>query len=386
MDSSMLYVIFLGLAFAKLFEFLLSRVKIPSIISWFVAGIVIGPYVFGLIESCPGLELFSRIASIFLMFYIGLSTNYSAILRKAYLSVVAGVSGVVTTFFLCFFVLYITGNSVYESVLIAIILSNTASEVVSSTALTINNLFVYDVAITASVVDDIIAVIAVVIISSLFLNLNWSIYFGYLHLSILAIVFGLGLFLFKHHSRKSYKLFQKESIQALIMVILGLSIAFTIKMNMNELLIAYVTGFILNIMMVRGDILLRTDTIAMDLSDFISKLLYLIFLPLLFIYIALSINIASVNMLTLILLFVASTIGKLIGCSIPIYIKTKNKSSILIGILMMMRGSLENTLLSMLYLYNLIDIKMYSTSVIIPFISTLTALVAVHILRKYFST
>jgi Kef-type K+ transport system membrane component KefB len=386
MDSSILYVIFFGLAFAKLFEFLLGRVKIPSIISWFVAGIVIGPYVFGLIESCPELGLFSRIASIFLMFYIGLSTNYSAILRKAYLSVIAGVCGVITTFFLCFFVLYITGNGVYESVLIAIILSNTASEVVSSIALAINNLFVYDVAITASIVDDIIAVIAVAIISSLFLNFNWNIYFGYLHLSILAIVFSLGLLLFKYHFRKSYKLFQRESMQALIMVFLGLSIAFAIMMNMNELLTAYVTGFILNVIMVRGDILLRTDTIAMDLSDFINKLLYLIFLPLLFIYIALSINIASIDMYTLVTLFVASTIGKLIGCGIPIYIKTKNKSSILIGILMMTRGSLENTLLGMLYLYNLIDVEIYSTSVIIPFISTLTALIAVHILRKYFTT
>jgi Kef-type K+ transport system membrane component KefB len=58
--------------------------------------------------------LFSRIASIFLMFYIGLSTNYIAILRKAYLSVIAGVCGVITTFFLCF-LFYILLVMVYMS-------------------------------------------------------------------------------------------------------------------------------------------------------------------------------------------------------------------------------------------------------------------------------
>ncbi len=380
MDSYAIYTIFLGLASAKVFEFVFSRVKIPSLIAWFVAGIIMGPHLLSLINRCPELELFSRIATIFLMFYIGFSTNYSAILRKVSLSIIVGIAGVTITFLLCFAVLYSITTNLYSSILVSIILSNTASEIVSSMMLTINNFFIYDIVMTASIVDDIIAVIAVAMMSSIFLNITAN-YFSYILLSITMIASSIIVGLFSQYIKKTHRLLQREIIHTLTLTILGLSITVTIWTGINELLIAYIIGLMLNIVLIRGDALLRTDTVAMDLTEFLNKLLHLLFLPLLFIYIALSIEIEMININMFLMLLIASTLGKLIGCSLPAFLKTRRRDSIFIGLIMMLRGTLENTLLNMLYLHNLVDKMMYSTSTIVPFISTLLSLALFYGLR-----
>ncbi|MEM0005638.1 MAG: cation:proton antiporter, partial [Ignisphaera sp.] len=372
MINHSVYIIFLGLAFAKVFELILSRLKIPSIISWFVAGIVVGPYVLGLIDKGVELELFSRIASIFLMFYIGFSTNYNVVLRRISLSIIVSLAGVVATFFLCFAILYSITMNLYTSILLSIVLSNTASEMASSIMLTINKPFVYDIVTTASIVDDIIAIIAIFMMAIPILN--GASYFSYMAFLIVVIISCVLIGLFRQYAKKVHGRLQTEVIHALSMALLGLSVAITVWMGVNELLVAYTMGLVLNIVMIRGDALLRSDTIAMDLADSINKLLHWVFLPLLFVYVALSIEIKMVNMYVFLPLFIASTIGKLIGCSLPVYVKTKRQDSITIGIIMMLRGSLENTLLSTLYLYSLIDKMLYSTSVVVSLTSTLQSL------------
>ncbi|MEM0152702.1 MAG: cation:proton antiporter [Ignisphaera sp.] len=379
MINHSVYIIFLGLAFAKVFELILSRLKIPSIISWFVAGIVVGPYVLGLIDKGVELELFSRIASIFLMFYIGFSTNYNVVLRRISLSIIVSLAGVVATFFLCFAILYSITMNLYTSILLSIVLSNTASEMASSIMLTINKPFVYDIVTTASIVDDIIAIIAIFMMAIPILN--GASYFSYMAFLIVVIISCVLIGLFRQYAKKVHGRLQTEVIHALSMALLGLSVAITVWMGVNELLVAYTMGLVLNIVMIRGDALLRSDTIAMDLADSINKLLHWVFLPLLFVYVALSIEIKMVNMYVFLPLFIASTIGKLIGCSLPVYVKTKRQDSITIGIIMMLRGSLENTLLSTLYLYSLIDKMLYSTSVVVSLTSTLLSLLLLYVLK-----
>lgn len=379
MINHSVYIIFLGLAFAKVFELILSRLRIPSIISWFVAGIVVGPYVLGLIDKGVELELFSRIASIFLMFYIGFSTNYNVVLRRISLSIIVGLAGVAATFFLCFAILYSITMNLYTSILLSIVLSNTASEMASSIMLAINKPFVYDIVTTASIVDDIIAIIAIFMITIPILN--GVSYFSYIVFLIVVIISCVLIGLFRQYAKKIHGRLQTEVIHALSMALLGLSVAITVWIGVNELLVAYTMGLVLNIVMIRGDALLRSDTIAMDLADSINKLLHWVFLPLLFIYIALSIEIKMVNIYVFLPLFIASTIGKLVGCSLPVYVKTKRQDSITIGIIMMLRGSLENTLLSTLYLYSLIDKMLYSTSVVVSLTSTLLSLLLLYVLK-----
>ncbi|MEM1561138.1 MAG: cation:proton antiporter [Ignisphaera sp.] len=379
MINHSVYIIFLGLAFAKVFELILSRLRIPSIISWFVAGIVVGPYVLGLIDKCVELELFSRIASIFLMFYIGFSTNYNVVLRRISLSIIVGLAGVAATFFLCFAILYSITMNLYTSILLSIVLSNTASEMASSIMLTINKPFVYDIVTTASIVDDIIAIIAIFMMTIPILN--GASYFSYMAFLIVVIISCVLIGSFRQYAKKVHGRLQTEVIHALSIALLGLSVAITVWMGVNELLVAYTMGLVLNIVMIRGDALLRSDTIAMDLADSINKLLHWVFLPLLFIYVALSIEIKMVNIYVFLPLFIASTIGKLIGCSLPVYVKTKRQDSITIGIIMMLRGSLENTLLSTLYLYSLIDKMLYSTSVVVSLTSTLLSLLLLYVLK-----
>lgn len=383
MYTHTLYTIFLGLAFAKLFELILSRFKAPPFIAWFVAGITIGPYVSGLVNDGSELELFARIASVFLMFYIGFSTNYSAILRKASLSIIAGAMGVATTFLLCFSILYSITMNLYGSILVSIILSNTASEIVSSVALSINNLFIYDIVVTASILDDIIAIAAIVLMTSILPSSGTATPFnlGYIP-PIFAIIIGyIVSYLYIQYIKNTHRFFQKETMHTLALIFLGFSIAIMVEIGVNELLIAYMVGLIWNAIMIGGDVLLRTETFAMDLADFMNKFLNSLFLPLLFIHIAIAIEARLVDINMFLLLLIASTIGKLAGCSIPIYIKTRREDSILVGILMMLRGSLENALLSTLYLYNLIDVAMYSTSVAVSLASTLLSLAVLGVLK-----
>lgn len=66
---------------SALVVFLLHRVKVPSVVGFLVAGIIIGPYGIGLVHDVHSVEMLAEVGVILLLFTIGIELSMSRLLR-----------------------------------------------------------------------------------------------------------------------------------------------------------------------------------------------------------------------------------------------------------------------------------------------------------------
>ena len=81
---------------AAVFAFLGKLVRMPSIVAYILAGIVLGP-LFGLVELSHSLELISKVGIALLLFLVGLELSFDKIRDVGKVAVVAGLGQVVFT-------------------------------------------------------------------------------------------------------------------------------------------------------------------------------------------------------------------------------------------------------------------------------------------------
>lgn len=119
-------VIILGIS--ALVVFLLHKLKIPSIVGFLVAGVIIGPYSIGIVEDVRSVEIMAEIGVILLLFTIGIEFSMAKLVRmkKAVLGG-GGVQVLLTISLLAIAAYLVTGDinkSVFTGFLVA--LSSTA--------------------------------------------------------------------------------------------------------------------------------------------------------------------------------------------------------------------------------------------------------------------
>ena len=70
---------------------LLKRFNVPSIIGWILAGVIVGPYGLGLIDSAnAGVEMFSTIGLLYIMFIVGLELDFNEFIQNRNKSITFG--------------------------------------------------------------------------------------------------------------------------------------------------------------------------------------------------------------------------------------------------------------------------------------------------------
>lgn len=84
--------------------------KAPSVIGELIAGILIGPSVFGLIELSPPIHLLAQIGIILLLFEVGIETDIGRLTSSGMKAFVVAIGGVVLPFILGFCVSYFLFN------------------------------------------------------------------------------------------------------------------------------------------------------------------------------------------------------------------------------------------------------------------------------------
>lgn len=96
--ADILLDLFIVLLAAKIGDEIFKRIRQPAIVGEILAGIIVGPAVFGLVELGETLEVFAELGVVFLLFWVGLETRLSDLLQVGKVAGLAGVLGVILPF------------------------------------------------------------------------------------------------------------------------------------------------------------------------------------------------------------------------------------------------------------------------------------------------
>lgn len=122
------FLIFLSLPF--LFAALFKKIKLPPLIGYTVGGLVFG----NLVKSLPAQEAirnFAYFGILFLLFTVGLETNFSRILSLKKIIVIAGLFQLLLSIIFVFLVSLLFKFSILTSILIGIALSSSSTTIVA---------------------------------------------------------------------------------------------------------------------------------------------------------------------------------------------------------------------------------------------------------------
>ena len=85
---------------ARIFAELAVRLKAPSVIGELMAGVLLGPSLFGWIEPIEPIKLMAEIGIILLLFEVGLETDPKQLAKSGLKSIVVALAGFIVPFLL----------------------------------------------------------------------------------------------------------------------------------------------------------------------------------------------------------------------------------------------------------------------------------------------
>ncbi|MGB2990604.1 MAG: cation:proton antiporter, partial [Candidatus Zixiibacteriota bacterium] len=151
-----------------------ERVKQPAVIGEILAGIVLGPYIFGLISPLQVgtfhvYEVFAEVGVIILLFSIGLHIKVDDILKVGKTSSVVAILGVILPFFFGYLYTLTSDHTTVEAMFIGAAMVATS---VGITARVFADLGILDsrvakVMLAAAVIDDILALLVLAVVTGL---------------------------------------------------------------------------------------------------------------------------------------------------------------------------------------------------------------------------
>lgn len=108
--------------------FICNKIRIPSIVGFLIAGVLIGPHTFGLVNSIHEVEVLAEVGIVLLLFTIGIEFSFKKLLQARKSVLLGGASQVILTAAVTFLIVTrfqtATGNAIFIGFLIA--LSSTA--------------------------------------------------------------------------------------------------------------------------------------------------------------------------------------------------------------------------------------------------------------------
>ncbi|MDD1719597.1 MAG: cation:proton antiporter, partial [Methanoregulaceae archaeon] len=128
MDLILAVAIILSLAIVLLL--VSQRFRIPSIVSFLVVGVLVGPYGFSVITDQPTIETIGQIGVILLLFTIGLEFSFEKLLRAWRTVIFGGIIQVCTTIAAIAAITYLLGFSFNEAVFLGFLVSLSSTAIV----------------------------------------------------------------------------------------------------------------------------------------------------------------------------------------------------------------------------------------------------------------
>ena len=343
------------------------RLKVPSVVGEIVAGLLVGPCVFGLVQPSDFLTQMAEIGVVLLMFSAGLESDTQELLRSGPKALAIATSGVLlpldagTGLFLLF---YGGDNSernlFYEALFIGCILTATSVSITVQALRELGHLKeqVGTTILSAAIIDDVLGIIVLTLISglkdpdsSLFM-VAW----GTLMFFLFSAVVGYLIYQFFDRMDARHPQTRRLPILALSFC-LAMSYIAEEYFGIADITGAYVAGLVLSNLQDAPYIERK-----MDINS------YIIFGPLFFASIGLSTDVGEMNpklLLFTLAFLVVGLLSKVVGCGgMARLCHFSGRDSLKIGVGMMNRGEVALIVAQKGLLLGLLN-SMFFTSVII---------------------
>lgn len=148
--------------------------KQPLVVGYIFSGIIVGPYMFNILQSEDQIELFSKIGISILLFIVGLSLSPHVVKEVGKVSLITGIGQVLFTSIVGFFICIKLGLTFYESIFTSVAITFSSTIIVLKLLTDkgdLNKLY-GKVAIGFLLVQDVLATIILIIASTFGAHLN----------------------------------------------------------------------------------------------------------------------------------------------------------------------------------------------------------------------
>lgn len=308
--------------------------KQPVVLGEIIAGILMGPAVFGIINNTQTLSDLAQIGVVLLMFLAGIETDIREMKKSGKASTLVALGGVIVPLLLTYFICRIFNFDSSTALFFGVISTATSVSITVQTLRELNMLKSKQgcTILGAAVIDDILGIILLTIVialikpssseSILFVLAKILIYFVLAYL-ISKLILGL------------FSKYKKTIIAGDHLVILTLVFCFVMAFIAEEFGVASIIGSYF------AGLAISQSEFKYKVSLKIQQITYLAFTPVFFTSIGLNVNLSGFSDVALfsIVFVIVAIIGKIIGCGIMAkYSKFNLRESIQIGIGMVARG------------------------------------------------
>ncbi len=313
------------------------RFKQPSVLGQILAGLLIGPSVFGLIGQSDFIASYSEIGVLLLMFMAGMETNIDDLKKSAGSSLTIATGGVIVPYILGFFVIKIFYKEASTSAAIfsGVILTAT------SISITIQSLREFNKTkdkvgvniLGAAIIDDVLGIIVLAVVvgivnpaqgeNPLLVIVKIVIFF------VLAVI--IGMILLSMLSKYLYKLSAVITPTAIALICCFLIAFLASEFGIAAIIGAYSAGIIFSLL----------PKARNKIDHDVSIIAYTLFTPVFFANIGLEVNLSGISSVLLLsfMFLLAAIVGKIIGCGLGAKLsKFTNKECLQVGIGMIPRA------------------------------------------------
>ena len=318
-----------------------ARLKLPAVVGELLAGIIIGPAVFNLVQPSGIIKVFSDIGVIFLMFLAGLDSDIKTLKRLLRPSVLIAAFGMIVPIIIAYMTGILFKFSEVESLFLGLTFSATSVSISVAVLQEMGRLEGKEgmTILGAAVADDLLSILLLSIVSGLTgvsepgsnmgkdLALSLLIQAAFLILLVLLSVYVIPRLI---NLSQRLTLPVPETLVAMIIVVLASWAAE--EVGLSNVIGAFCAGLALN----------RTSAKKILKKNF-TVIGYSSFIPIFFVSIGLDMSIKGVlhDFILFIVLIIGGVISKLVGASLGAKIAGfSNSSALLVGTGMVSRGEM----------------------------------------------
>ena len=324
----------------KILGLLTRRIQLPQVVGALIAGLLLGPACFGVLQETDFIKNIAEIGVIVLMFAAGLETDVQELKKTGLASFIIALLGVIVPLIGGYFVATIYNpvtdqQTMPQNIFVGVVLTATSVSITVETLKELGKLSTKtgNAILGAALIDDVLGIIALTVISS-FAGSDVSLWVILLKILGFFIFCGVVAFLFIKFVNPWINKYKKDLRRFVILAFafcLLMSFSAEYFFGVSDITGAFVAGLILSNNKKTSYMLNRFDTVS-----------YVLLSPVFFASVGLKVtfsNMSATVVVLTVLLLVVAILSKMIGCGLGAKIcKYTNLQSVKIGIGMISRG------------------------------------------------